>query len=104
MVVKQLVARPTRPTDPPQPGQLRPAASKCRLSRDKRKGVFPCSRELLSGPHVQRRKRCDIQNERRKLRRPFWHWRSWSDGQPVQRWPRLRLRIRQNNWTGWSLG
>src|ERR1700690_4353833 len=53
---------------------------------------------------VQRRKRCDIQNERRKSRRPFWHWRSWSDGQPVQRWPRLRLLILQNNWTGWFLG
>ena len=35
---------------------------------DERKGVFPCSHELLSGPQVQRRERCYIQNERRKSR------------------------------------
>jgi hypothetical protein len=53
----------------------------------------PASTGSLELSHVerqaQRRKRCDTQNERRTSRRPFWHWRSWSDGQPVQRWPIL---------------
>jgi hypothetical protein len=48
MVVKQLVARPIPPQGPATAsGQLRLVASNCRLSRNKRKGVFPCLHELL---------------------------------------------------------